>query len=109
MGKSQRHVLRLGPTNRKVPFRDSVREGELGKRLRRERPADPNATRAQHTRLSGQPGRYELVLAVVQPEDRTVLCDGVAKLLFDVQARDCRVRTRTPLRRWWQSNRYDVT
>ena len=54
----------------RVPLRQSVREGELGERPRRERPADPDAAAARPADVSGRSGRHELVFAVLQSAHR---------------------------------------
>ena len=66
LGESQRLLLRARPRQRRVPLRQAVRQGELGARAGRQRPADGHAATAGHARLSRRPGRHELVFAVVQ-------------------------------------------
>ena len=58
----------------------AVREGELGERPRRERPADPDAAAGRIADVAGQPGRHQLVSAVVQPAHRPVLLLGLGGL-----------------------------
>ena len=70
VGEPQRLLLRARSHDRQVPARQAVREGELGERPRRERPADPDAAAAGHADLSRQSGRHQLVPAVVQPAHR---------------------------------------
>ena len=61
----------------------AVRQSELGRWLRREGPTDSGsrdrADQGRHARLSGQPGRHELVQPVVQPAHRSVLHSGVGE------------------------------
>ena len=64
----------------------AVREDQLGERPRRQRAADADATARGLTDVAGQPGRHQLVLAVVQPAHRTVLRVGVARLRVMVPA-----------------------
>ena len=70
VGEPQRLLLRAGSRDRAVPARQAVREGELGERARRARPADPDAAAGGAADLAGQPGRHQLVLAVVQSAHR---------------------------------------
>ena len=60
-----------------VPEGAALRESELGRWLRREGPAHPRSRHrpdeGRHARVSGQPGRHELVQPVVQPAHRVVL------------------------------------
>ena len=51
----------------------AVREGQLDERVRRARPAHADAAAGRTADLSGQSGRDELVLAVVQPAHRPLL------------------------------------
>ena len=51
----------------------AVREGQLDERVRRARPADADAAAAGPADVSGQPGRDQLVLAVVQSAHRSLL------------------------------------
>ena len=62
-----------------------------------ERPADPDAAAARRTDLARQPGRHELVLAVVQPADRALLSLGVGRLRVVLPARAAGVRARPQL------------
>ena len=71
LGEPQRLLLRARSRDRRVPAGHAVRQSELGQRPRRERPADSDAATAGRTDLAGQPGRHELVLAVVQPAARS--------------------------------------
>ena len=52
-----------------------------------ERPADSDAAAAGHADLAGQPGRHQLVSAVVQPAHRAVLLLRVGKLRVDLSGR----------------------
>ena len=55
VGEPQRLLLRARSRDRQVPARQAVRQGELGERARRERPADPDAAAApdsRHTRAT---------------------------------------------------------
>ena len=66
VGESQRQLLRARSRDGPIPARQAVREGELDERIRRERPTDSDAAAAGHADLSGNSGRNQLVLAVVQ-------------------------------------------
>ena len=71
VGQPQRLLLRARSRDGRVPAGHAVREGQLGERARREGPADPDAAAAGRADVAGQPGRHELVLAVVQPAHRS--------------------------------------
>ena len=99
VGQPQRLLLRAGSRHRQVPARQPVRESELGERPRRERPPDPDAAAAGLRHLAGQPGRHQLVLAVVQPAHGALLRVGLGGLRVLLPARAPGVRARPQLRR----------
>ena len=98
LGEPQRLLLRARPRDRRVPAGHAVREGQLGERARRERPADPDAAAARRADVARQPGRHELVLAVVQPAHGALLSLGVGRLRVVLPPRAARVRARPQLR-----------
>ncbi len=85
VGEPQRDVLCTRPDDGRVSARQAFRQGELGYRFRRERPADSGRRRRAiqrgHSDLSGEPGRDELVQPVLQSEDRPVLYPELAEQL----------------------------
>ena len=62
----------------------AVREGELGQRARRARAARSDAAAAGTADVAGQPGRHQLVLAVVQPAHRALLPVGLGRVRVDL-------------------------
>ncbi len=89
----------LDRDDRQVPRRQAVREGELDGHLRRTWPAAPDAAAAGRADVARQPGRDELVLAVVQPAHRPLLRLRVGRLRDDLRRHRGRVSGRTQLRR----------
>ena len=80
LGQPQRQLLRARSGDGTLPARQAVREGQLDERVRRARPADADAAAGRTADLSGQSGRDELVLAVVQPAHRPLLRLRVGRL-----------------------------
>ncbi len=99
LGEPERLLLRARSHQRPLPLRHAVREGQLGERARRKRTAHRDAAAAGSADLAGQPGRHELVLAVVQPVDRAVLRLRMGKLRVDLPERAGRLRRRPQFRR----------
>ena len=60
---------------------------------------EPDAAAGRAADVAGQPGRHELVLAVVQPAHRPVLRLGVGRLRDDLRRHGGRVSGRAELRR----------
>ncbi len=90
LGQPQRLLLRARPRVGRVPPGHAVRQSELGERARREGPADPNAAAARRGDLARQPGRHELVLAVVQPAHGALLSIGLGRLRVVLSAASSR-------------------
>ena len=72
------------PGDRRVPAGQAVRQGELGERPRRQGPSGSDAAAVRLADLAGQPGRDQLVSAVVQSAHRSLLRVGVGKLRNDL-------------------------
>ena len=81
LGQSQRFLLRAGSRNRRIPAGHSLRETDLGRAHRRKRPSRAEGRRGsdarRNSRLSGRPGRHQLVFALVQSAHRIVLSFGL--------------------------------
>ena len=84
VGESQRDVLRARSRDGTLPARLAVRQGELEQRPRRQGPPDPDAAAGRPADVARQPGRDQLVLAVVQPAHRAVLRLDLGRLCVDL-------------------------
>ena len=79
----------------------AVRQGELGERPRRQGPSGPDAAAVRLADLAGQPGRDQLVSAVVQPAHRPLLRLGVGELRDDLPQGGSGLPARTQLLGRW--------
>src|ERR1700716_889858 len=83
LGASQRLLLRAGPADRRVPAGKTVRHADLGQGARRQRTADPQSgygsERTGNLRVARRAGCDELVLAILQSSDESVLSHGLGK------------------------------
>ena len=87
----------LDRTDRPVPARQAVREGELDERLHAERPADADAAASRDADVPGKPGRDQLVFALVQSAHRAVLRADLGQLRIDLRTAGCRVYSQAKL------------
>ena len=92
----------LDRDHRRVPARQAVREGELDRAASTRRAVRRTCSRSdrrRHAHLSGQPGRDELVFAVVQPAHRALLHPDLDGQLLDLHQAPGRVHRRPALHR----------
>ena len=100
VGQPQRQLLRARPRDRPVPAGTSVRQGELDERVRRAGPADADAAAGRRADVSRQPGRDELVLAILQSPHGTLLHSGLGRLRQHLFVGAVGLQAGEQLRRW---------
>ncbi len=99
LGQPQRQLLRARSRDGTFSQGTTVREGQLDEPVRRARAPDADAAAGRTADLSGQSGRDELVLAVVQPAHRAVLRLGLGRLREHLCSCAVGVQGREELRR----------